>query len=103
MAMHAIIGGVVLVAGLISTGIVATVVAVSLRSLGRESGPEIRGHIYVSSSSGLFPKQGSWRSAQCYWDCMSDFRWDEDWKGLCAPACGLAEKRKEIASTSPVN
>ena len=91
--MHVIIGGVALVAGLISTGIVATLVAASLRSLGRESGPGIPGHIYVSSSSGLFPEQGSLGSAQCYWDCMSDFRWDEDWKKRCAPACGLAEKR----------
>ena len=82
-----------LVATLISIGVVVTVIVSALRSLGRKSGPEIPGLTKMSSpSSGLSPEQGGLASAQCYWDCMSGFHWDEDWKERCAPACDLAEK-----------
>jgi hypothetical protein len=94
MAMHVIIGWVVLVAALVSAGVVVTVIAVALRYLNRKGGPEIPGHIFVSPSRGLSPEQGSVGSAQCYWDCMSGFHWDEDWKERCAPACGLTEKHE---------
>ncbi len=43
MTIHQIIGGVVLVATLISIGVVVTVIVSALRSLGRKSGPEFPG------------------------------------------------------------
>jgi len=97
MAMHVIIGWVVLVAALISAGVVLIVIGVAVKSLGGKSGSEIPGHIFVSSCSGLSPEQGSLASAQCYWDCMRGFHWDEDWKERCAPACGRTDKQAPSA------
>jgi hypothetical protein len=48
MAMHVIIGWVVLVAALISAGVVVTVISVALRSLNRKGGSEIPGQSFVS-------------------------------------------------------
>ena len=69
--------------------------SLTLNTLGRKSGPKIPGLTKMSPSSGLSPEQGGLASAQCYWDCMSGFHWDEDWKERCAPACDLAEKHGE--------
>lgn len=94
MATHVIVGWVVLAAALTLAAVVIAGIAAALRSLGRKGGPEIPGHIFVNPSSRSFPELGSLGSAQCYWDCMSGFHWDEDWKERCAPACGLTEKHE---------
>ncbi len=35
-------------------------------------------------------------AAQCYYDCMSSFRWDSEWGTLCSEACPGSTKGPKV-------
>ena len=97
MTVHAIIGWVAIVAALVIIGGLVIIVSAAAKFLGRQSGPQIPGHIFEIPSRRLSPEQRSLESAQCFWDCMSGLHWDEDWAERCTSACGLTEKPKKVS------
>ena len=92
MEIHAILGGVLFVAAIVSVVVVVFMTTAAARSPEKKSSSRITGRLFGVSAGGLSLKQGSLEAGQCYWDCLSGFHWAEDWEKHCASACALTEK-----------
>jgi hypothetical protein len=92
MDANIFLGGAVLTLALVSGGFLAAIVLaasdVRPQRAGEPSYAAKTGSRFIGPAKGLLAVG----PADCYYQCMSGFRWSDDWGNLCGEACEVGGK-----------